>query len=287
MLAVAAFLLAVLAPADARAQGGTTGAGRTPPTLAQPAPATAAPRAAPADTGYPAPTGFVNDRAGVMDETSRARLEAFLDQVKRKTGVQFAVLTLRTTAPLDPLQYKTEAYQRWFHGNRTSLLLLVALEERKIAFETGYELEGILPDALEARIIRTEMTPRFRAGDYAGGITAGTLRVSGLIAKDRGVTLEWDGRELRYALEHGGGEFPLALVVFVVAMILFGMVPRLLGGGRRGRRGNWWVGPGSFGGWGGGLGGGGFGGGGSGGGFGGFGGGGGFGSGGGGGSGGW
>ncbi len=228
----------------------------------------------------------MNDRAGAMDGDARARLEGFLDQVKRKTGVQFAVLTLRTTAPLDPIQYKTEAYQRWFHGNRTSLLLLVALEERKIAFETGYELEGILPDGLEARIIRDEMTPRFRAGDLAGGITAAVLRVSSIIAKDRGVTLEWDGRELRYSSgRRGGGDFPLATVVFVVVMVLFGMIPRI-GGGRRGRgSGWWWMGPGSFGGFGGG----GFGGGGSGGGasFGGFGGGGGFGSGGGGGSGGW
>ena len=243
------------------------------------------PSAAPADTGTSAPTGFVNDRASVMDETSRARLEAFLDQVKQKTGVQFAVLTLRSTAPLDPIQYKTEIYQRWFQGNRTSLLLLVALDERRIAFETGYELEGILPDALEARIIRDEMTPRFRAGDIAGGIIAATLRVSSIIAKDRGVTLEWDGRELRYSRgRHSGGEFPVALAVFVLAIILLGLVPQALGGGgRRGRRGSgWWVGPGSFGGFGGG----GFGGGGGGS-FGGFGGGGGFGSGGGGGSGGW
>ena len=258
-----------------------------PVTHARPAPAAEVQGAAPADTGYLAPTGFVNDRANVMDETARARLEAFLDQVKQKTGVRFAVLTLRSTAPLDPIQYKTEAYRRWFQGDRTSLLLLVALAERKIAFETGYELEGILPDGLEARIIRDEMAPRFRAGDIAGGITAATLRVSSIIAKDRGVTLEWNGRELRYSQERRGGrESPLALLVFVVAMILFGLARQTLGGGgRRGRGSGWWMGPGSFGGFGGGFGGGSGGGGGSS--FGGFGGGGGFGSGGGGGSGGW
>ena len=243
-------------------------------------------QAAPGDTAIPAPVGFVNDRAGVLDETARARLEAFLDQVKRKTDVQFAVLVLRTTAPADPIQYKTAAYQRWFHGNRTSLLLLVALDERRIAFETGYELEGILPDGLEARIIRDEMTPRFRAGDLAGGITAGVLRVAAIVAKDRGVTLEWDGRELRYRSGGSGGrgELPLAFVIFLVAMIVLSRFTRALGGGPRGRGGlgGWWIGPGM----GGGLGGGGFGGGGGGG-FGGFGGGGGFGSGGGGGSGGW
>jgi uncharacterized protein len=240
-------------------------------------------RAAPAAVLVPEPTGFVNDRAGVMDEPARARLEAFLDQVKQKTGVQFAVLTLKTTTPLDPLQVKTEVYQRWFHGNRTSLLLLVALGEHRIAFETGYELEGILPDALEARIIRDEMTPRFRQGDYAGGVTAGVLRAAAIIAKDRGVTLEWDGRELRYTRERGGGDFRPAVLAFVVLVVLMSLASGL--GGRRRRGGSWWTGPGPW--IGGGLGGGGFGGGGGGGSFGGFGGGGGFGSGGGGGSGGW
>ena len=234
----------------------------------------------------------MNDHASLMDGAAHARLEAFLDQVRRKTGVQFAVLTLPTTAPLDPLDYKTLAYQRWFHGNRTSLLLLVARDERRITFETGYELEGILPDALEARIIRDEMRPRFRAGDYAGGITAAALRVSSIIARDRGVTLEWNGRELRYRERRSrdGGVLPLAVGGFILMVVLMSIAS---GSGRRGRglRGGgwWWLGPGLGGGLGGGFGGGGFGGGGFGGdgGFGGFSGGGGFGSGGGGGSGGW
>ena len=131
-----------------------------------------------ADSLFPEPAGFVNDRAGVLDDSSRARLESFLDQVRSRTGVQFAVLVVPTTAPLDPIAYKTEAYRRWFGGHRNSLLLLVALEERRIAFETGYELEGVLPDGLQARVIRREMAPRFRAGDQAGGIRQGVLRLT-------------------------------------------------------------------------------------------------------------
>ncbi len=245
-----------------------------------------APAAAADSTAIPAPVGFVNDRARVLSDTAGARLESFLDQVKRKTGVQFAVLTLSTTAPEDPSQYKTAVYQRWFDGNRTSLLLLVSLQEHAITFETGYELEGILPDALEARIIREEMTPRFRAGDFAGGVTAAVLRVSGIVAKDRGVTLEWNGGELRYEGQpSGSGELGLALIVVVVLMALASLGS---GFGRRRFRGGggWWLGPWLGGGGFGGFGGGGFGSGGGG--FGGFGGGGGgFGSGGGGGSGGW
>ncbi len=225
----------------------------------------------------------------MLDDSSRARLESFLDQVKRATGVQFAVLTVKSTAPLDPLEYKTEAYRRWFSGNRRSLLLLVALEERRIEFETGYELEGILPDGLEARIIRREMTPRFRAGDYAGGIRAAVLQVSAIIAKDRGVTLTWNGSELRYHESGEGGDFPplagamMAMAIFVGIVVLNSrLLPQRR---RRHGLGGWYWGGG---GWGGGIGGGGWGGGGGGGGgFGGFGGGGGFGSGGGGGGGGW
>ncbi len=236
------------------------------------------------DTTIPVPVGYVNDRAGVLDESTRARLEAFLAQVKDKCGVQFAVLTTPGVAPLDPLQYKTDVYQRWFHGNRTSLLLLVAMAERRIAFETGYELEGILPDGLEARIIRDEMTPRFRAGDVPGGVVAGVLRAAAVIAKDRGVTLEWNGEELRYDQpSRRRGTTPGALILFIVLSVLASLVRSF--GWRRHSRGGWWIGPG-MGGWGGGFGGG-FGGGGGGGGFGGFGGGGGFGSGGGGGSGSW
>ncbi|HVP14413.1 MAG TPA: TPM domain-containing protein [Terriglobales bacterium] len=225
----------------------------------------------------------MNDRAGLMDEESRAKLESFLDQVRTKTGVQFAVLTLPTTAPLDPDTYKTAAYQRWFHGNRTSLLLLVAKEERRIEFETGYELEGILPDALESRIIRDEMTPRFRQGEYADGITAAVLRVASVIAKDRGVALTWNGAELRYGESRGGERgIPPGVLAFIVFFVLLSFLSGF-GRRRRGFRGGgwWWMGPWLGGG--GGFGSGGFGGGG----FGGFSGGGGFGSGGGGGGGGW
>ena len=235
----------------------------------------------------PAPVGFVNDQANVLDADARARLEAFLDQVRQKTGAEFAVLTVRTTAPLDPSDYKVRVFEQWKlgkHGEDNGLLLLVALDQRRIAFETGYGLEGVLPDGLESRIIREEMTPRFRAGDLAGGITAGVLRAAGRIAADKHVTLEWNGAELRYdsGPAGGGGGLPPSAIAAIVLVIIFALMRLFLGGfwiGPRGvgaGRGGWMMG-----GWGGGLGGGGFGGGGS---FGGFGGG---ASGGGGGSGGW
>ena len=231
----------------------------------------------------PAPVGFVNDHADKLDEPTRAKLEAFLDQVRQKTGAEFAVLIMPSTAPMDPSEYKTRVFERWGLGKKgedNGLLMLVALQEHQVRFETGYGLEGVLPDGLQSRIFREEMAPRFRQNDWAGGIIAGVLACATRIAAEKGVTLEWDGQELRYDRGHRSRPewpFVLAFVLFILFMILARIIGG--GGGRGMRRGGWFIGPGglgggSFGGFGGGSFGG-FGGGGSGGGgsFGGFGGG--------------
>jgi uncharacterized protein len=154
--------------------------------------------------------------------------------------------------------------------------MLVAMEEREVRFETGYGLEGTLPDGLQSRIFREEMSPKFREGDPAQGIVAGVLAVARRIGAEKGVTLEWDGRELRYSSARRSRTSGL-LIAFVVFFVMFVVLPALGFSSRRRRRGGWYMGPGGFGGWGGGgFGGGGFGGGGFGGGggsFGGFGGG--------------
>ncbi|HEY3217399.1 MAG TPA: TPM domain-containing protein [Candidatus Eisenbacteria bacterium] len=224
----------------------------------------------------PAAVGFVNDQAGVMDEPSRAKLEAFLDQLKRKTGVEFAVLIMQTTAPATPSEYKVKVFERWGIGQRgqdNGLLMLVAIAEHEVRFETGYGLEGTLPDGLQSRIFRAEMAPRFRAGDYSQGVTAGVLACAQRIAAERGVALEWNGRELRYD-EGSSRRIPgwliLLLAVIVLMVLLRGgrggrwrggmwTLPGGLGGGMGGSRGGWGsfggggFGGGSFGGFGGGM----------------------------------
>ena len=260
--AVLAALLLVAAPA-ARAQESDAG-----------------PEAA-ADTAIAPASGFVNDRAGVLDEPTAAKLEAFLDQLRRKTGAEFAVLVVRSTAPLDPNDYKVRVFERWGLGRRgvdDGLLMLVALDQRAVRFETGYGLEGVLPDGLQSRIFRQQMAPAFRQGDYAEGITAGVLACAQRIAADKGVTLEWNGRELRYRERSGRGlPWWVLLLIVILFWIIVTSVARGGGGGwgpyPRRRRSPWFYGGGWGGGFGGGFGGGGFGGGGGGGSFGGFGGG--------------
>jgi uncharacterized protein len=229
--------------------------------------------ASPSEVGIPAAAGFVNDHASLMNDEDRAKLEAFLVQVKEKTGAEFAVLAVPSCAPLDPSDYKVKVFERWGLGKKSEnngLLLLIVLDVHRAVFETGYGLEGVLPDGLEARIVREEMVPRFRANDFPGGITAGVLRAAQRIAADKGVTLEWNGAELRYDEARPRQRLPTWVIALIIAFFVLSLFSRSRG------RGTGWMGPGGFGGmggWGGGFGGGGFGGGGGGGSFGGFGGG--------------
>lgn len=222
----------------------------------------------------PAYEGYVNDRARVFSDPARAQLESFLDQVHKKTGAQFAVLTVLTTAPEAPESYKTRVFEAWVIGDAArddGLLLLVAMQERALRFETGYGLEGVLPDGWQGRMIRNVAVPLMQQGRAADGITQAVLQTSTRIAADKGVTLQWDGRELRYAKERKRS-FPPQLLGLVLFLILASL---MRGAGGRGRRGSGMGGPfyGGGGGWGGGFGGGGGGFGGGGGSFGGFGGG--------------
>jgi uncharacterized protein len=216
--------------------------------------------AQPDSTAIPPAVGFVNDHAGLLTESMRARLESFLDQVRKKTGAEFAVLTMRSTAPEEPSVYKTQVFERWGLGRAgedDGLLMLVAVEEREVRFETGYGLEGALPDAWQSRLVRREVAPRFREGQYEEGIRVAVLATAARIAGEKGVTLTWDGRELRYREPSGRlpGWVRILILVTVVVIVIAAMRSQSGGpgtpfGGRRFRRGMW------YGGWGGGFGGG-------------------------------
>jgi len=247
------------------------------PLLALAAPGRAAPSATgavPAETGraeIPAYAGYVTDAAGVLSEERRAQLESFLDQVHQKTGAQFAVLTVKSTDPEDPYAYKVRVFEAWGIGSKEEkdgLLLVVAMEQHSYLFETGYGLEGTLPDGWLSTMYREVVKPLMQAGDVDGGVTAGLLAAAQRVAAEKGVTLEWDGRELRYDTAHRKH-----LPSWAVLLLLFLLLLLFSTAARRGRYyGGPFIGGGFGGGWGGGFGGGGggFGGGGS---FGGFGGG--------------
>jgi len=132
----------------------------------------------------PALTSRVTDLAGTLTPDQVAALDAKLGAFERAKGSQLAVLVVPTTRPEEIEQYGIRVAEAWKLGRKgvdDGALLLVARDDRKVRIEVGYGLEGVLPDATANRIIDEDIVPRFRDGDYYGGIDAGLDRMMRVI----------------------------------------------------------------------------------------------------------
>lgn len=208
------------------------------------------------------PTGYVNDLAGVLSAQTELKIERFLRDFERSDSTQLMVLTIASLEGESLEEYSLRVAESWKIGQQgkdNGALLLIAKQDRKIRIEVGYGLEGSLTDLLTGRIIDQEISPRFKAGDYDGGVIAGVV---GMAEAVRG---EYKGTGSTVKKKKKGNSWG-SLLLF----LFLGPGMMLLRGGRRGRHrsSGFWIGGmggGGFGGGGGGFGGGGggFGGGGS------------------------
>lgn len=140
----------------------------------------------PAEADVPVPqlTARVTDLTGTLTSGQQAALEQKLAGVEARHTAQVAVLLVPTTQPETVEQYAVRVFEKWKLGRKgvdNGVLLVVAKNDRKLRIEVGYGLEGAIPDALAKRIIDEEIVPRFKQGDFHGGIDAGTDRISKLI----------------------------------------------------------------------------------------------------------
>jgi uncharacterized protein len=140
--------------------------------------------AAHADVAVPLLSGRVVDQTGTLSSGDVAALTQTLQSLEARKGSQVAVLMVPTTAPETIEQYSLRVAEAWKIGRKKiddGALLVVAKNDRKLRIEVGYGLEGALNDATAKRIIDDVITPRFRNGDFAGGIAAGIERIVGVI----------------------------------------------------------------------------------------------------------
>jgi uncharacterized protein len=129
-------------------------------------------------------TGHLVDTTGTLSDEARATLDTKLTAFEERKGSQIAVLLVGTTAPEAIEQYSLRVAEQWGIGRAgvdDGVVLVVALDDRRMRFEVGYGLEGAVPDALARRIIAETIAPRFYEGDYAGGLDAGLDALIGLI----------------------------------------------------------------------------------------------------------
>jgi len=145
-------------------------------------------QAAFADVAVPPLVGRVVDTTGTLSASDvAAQSQRLLDFQKRK-GSQIAVLIVPTTAPETIEQYSLRAAETWKIGRKKiddGALLVIAKNDHRLRIEVGYGLEGALTDVTARRIIDEVIVPRFKAGDFTGGIAAGLTRMIGVVDGER------------------------------------------------------------------------------------------------------
>ncbi len=205
-----------------------------------------------AEPTFPALSGRVVDAAGILKPEEEAAIDAKLKAHADKSSDQVVVATVANLQGLTVEDYANRLFRHWAIGQaktNNGVLLLVAPIDRKVRIEVGYGLEGALTDALSKVIITTAIAPRFKEGDFGGGIGAGVDAILTILAGD---AEEWQRR----AKVRGDEADPVQVVLFVLFFfaILFVVWRMNRGGGRRGGGGGFILVPGpSSGGWSGGV----------------------------------
>jgi uncharacterized protein len=191
------------------------------------------------DAAIPPMTSPVVDTTGTLDAAQKQALEAQALALQQRKGSQLQILMVPTTQPETIEQYAVRVFEQWKIGRKgvdDGVLLVVAKDDKRVRIEAGYGLEGAIPDAIANRVIQEYLAPRFRTGDYAGGLADGSAALVKLID---GEVLPAPVSTHRDARGSGGDGFTMALVIgFFVgtfARALLGWLPRpvraLLGGG--------------------------------------------------------
>jgi uncharacterized protein len=133
-----------------------------------------------ADVAVPPLSGRVVDQTGTLSSDDIASLTQTLKDLEARKGSQIAVLIVPTTEPEAIEQYSIRVADAWKIGRKKiddGALLVIAKNDRHLRIEVGYGLEGALTDVTTKRIIDEDITPKFKAGDFAGGVSAGVNRM--------------------------------------------------------------------------------------------------------------
>lgn len=216
---------------------------------------------------FPKPIGYVNDFAGVLSGEVKSSLENIANELESKTGAEVVVATIETTEKYSIEEYAVRLFEKWGIGKKgkdNGALLLVAVKDRALKIEPGYGMEGVLTDAICARIIRDNIVPHLKQNNFEEGIKQGVLMIISYIANDHGVTIEGvdlAGMELSGFRNTGLLALMAMLyrydVLSTVLFMIFIVVPYILSviarKNKKGKRtfGGWWGGGfsgGSFGG---------------------------------------
>jgi uncharacterized protein len=191
----------------------------------------------------PKPTTIVTDYTNTLTADEKQRLESKLVAFNDSSSTQIAVVILQSIGQYDVNDYAQKLGRAWGVGQKgknNGIMVLVAKDDHKLSIQTGYGVEGALPDIITQQIRVNDMNPRFKQGDFYGGLDAGT---DDIIKYTKG---EYNDDKKAHAKKDSGGS-PVGFVVIIVVFILI-MVFRNRGGGggqvigsRGGASPFWWL----------------------------------------------
>ena len=170
---------------------------------------------------FPPLSGRVVDSASVLSEQTRSALESKLSDLETKSGIQFVVATVPSLGGQEIEPYANNLFRFWKLGEakkNNGLLLLVAPTEHRVRIEVGYGLEGTLTDALSKVIIVNAMAPKFKAGDFNGGIARGVDDIVTVLTTD---SSEWQAKpQFRAADQPAPADTWILIILFVVIFFI-------------------------------------------------------------------
>jgi uncharacterized protein len=169
---------------------------------------------------FPPLTGRIIDQANIIPAETRNAIEPKLVELEAKSGIQLVVATVTSLESQEIESYANELFRNWKLGEKTKnngVLLLVAPNERRVRVEVGYGLEGTLTDALAKVIIANAIAPRFKAGDFGGGISRGVDDIITVLTTDAS---EWQKRpSLRLDSQHTSDPVKWFIVALLIALV--------------------------------------------------------------------
>src|SRR5271163_2510796 len=189
--------------------------------------------AALAAASFPPLTGRVVDQAKILSPVTAADLERKLADLEQKSGIQLVVATVSSLGGEEIEPYANELFRAWKLGEakkNNGALLLIAPNERRVRIEVGYGLEGTLTDAVSSIIISNAIAPRFRSGDFNGGVTRGVDDIITALTTD---SAEWKPKPTDMRAEHEASllDTLAPFLIFLFIMFVISRISRRSGGG--------------------------------------------------------
>jgi uncharacterized protein len=182
----------------------------------------------------PVLTGRVVDQAGVLNQDQQNEIENYLQNYESATGHQIVVAIINSTGEYPIEEYSIKLAEQWKIGKKgkdDGIILLVALQDRKIRIEVGYGLEGVVTDLESGQIIRNLIAPNFKTNDYYTGIKLATYRLAELTGMSKSGLIDEESLKEQPKPEKKLGLIKtIFLIIFIIIVVFISGLRRLFGG---------------------------------------------------------